>query len=392
MKYYQLVIAGAGIGGLSASLFLARAGHRVTLIEQASELTEAGAGIQIGPNAMKVLSALELADLVLQTACQPQAIAVRDAATGRNISRMLLGAAAQQRYGQTYCTLHRADLQAALLQAVRSEPLVDLQLGTALASFAQQEQGVQINLLSGSRLQADALLGADGLWSRVRAQLLNDGAPRATGHAAFRALLPTAAVPHASRANEVGVWWGRDVHVLSYPVRSGAFWNVAILAETQDAQTQGWSLDATAAQVRLALGKSCQQLSDLIDAASGWKRWNLFDRPSSKLWGQGAVSLLGDAAHPMLPYLAQGAAMALEDAAVLAKCVQTASSMPQALRAYEKLRMPRTQRVVNTARRNGRIFHLRGPLAVARDAVLALKGTEVVGLPWLYGYDASSSE
>ncbi len=375
------------MGGLAAALFLARAGQRVTLIERAAELTEAGAGIQLGPNAMKVLAGLGLDQTVLQTACEPQAIAVRDAATGRSISRMLLGPAVQQRYGHTYCTLHRADLQTALLQAVRAEPLIDLQPGTTIQSFEQRGGGVQMTLHGGTNLQADALIGADGLWSQVRSQLWNDGAPRATGHAAFRTLIPASAVPDTLRTNEVAVWWGHDVHVVSYPVRSGAFWNVAILAETQDALAQGWSLQATAADARKALGQSCTELAALVNAATDWRRWNLFDRPPAVQWGQGAVSLLGDAAHPMLPYLAQGAAMALEDASALAHCMQTASNIPQALRTYEQLRMPRTRRVVNAARRNGRIFHLRGPLAMARNAVLALKGTSVVGLPWLYGYE-----
>lgn len=428
MTSQPIVIAGAGIGGLSAALFLARAGRRVTVLEQATELLEAGAGIQLGANAMKVLAALGLRDAVLQTACQPQSIAIRDIATGRSISRMLLGAAAQRRYGETYCTVHRADLQAALLQAVQAEPLIVLKLGTAIQSFMQHTRGVLVTLQDGNALQADALVGADGLWSTVRAQSLHDGAPRATGHAAFRALLPAAAVPQALRKSEVGVWWGRAVHVVGYPVRSGDFWNVAILAETRDEETHGeipgraqnstgahsgekhrgenhtgaknngntvqaagWNLSATTADAQRALGNTCADLTALINAAPSWKRWNLFDRPAVASWGAGAVTLLGDAAHPMLPYLAQGAAMALEDAAALAQCMQSAAAVPQALRAYEQQRMPRTQRVVNTARRNGHIFHLRGPLAVARNAVLALKGTEVLGLPWLYGHSPCDS-
>ena len=418
MTSQHIVIAGAGIGGLSAALFLARAGRRVTVLEQAAELLEAGAGIQLGANAMKVLAALGLRDAVLQTACQPQSIAIRDATTGRSISRMLLGAAAQQRYGETYCTVHRADLQAALLQAVQAEPLIVLKLGTAIQSFMQHTRGVLVTLQDGNALPADALVGADGLWSTVRAQSLHDGAPRATGHAAFRALLPAAAVPQALRQSEVGVWWGRAVHVVGYPVRSGDFWNLAILAETRDetpsraqnssgvhrgeehsgenhtgaknngntVQAAGWNLSATTADAQRALGNTCADLTALINAAPSWKRWNLFDRPAVTSWGEGAVTLLGDAAHPMLPYLAQGAAMALEDAAALAQCMQSATAVPQALRAYEQQRMPRTQCVVNTARRNGHIFHLRGPLAVARNAVLALKGTEVLGLPWLYAH------
>jgi salicylate hydroxylase len=403
----HVLIVGAGVGGLSSALFLARLGCRVTLLEQAAELAEAGAGIQLGANAMKVLRALNLRDAVLARACEPQAVVVRSVHTGRSIHRMLLGAAAAQRYGETYCTLHRADLQAVLLQAVRAQPLIDLRLNAALHSFEQSGSSVQVALQSDEPVQANALIGADGLWSRVRTQLLNDGAPRANGHAAFRALLPVAQVPAAFRQSEVGVWWGQNVHVVSYPVCSGEFWNLVVLTETPSADnhadTPTWSMAASSTPVQQALHNCCVPLRDLIDAVPstpGWRRWNLFARPSSSQWvfarpsssqwGQGVVTLLGDAAHPMLPYLAQGAAMALEDAAVLARCVNQHGVNARALRHYETQRTARTARVVNTAQRNGKIFHLQGPARVLRDALLALKGTEVIGLPWLYGADVTA--
>ena len=394
MSNKHFLIAGAGIGGLSAALFLSRIGVRVGILEYAEQASESGAGIQLSPNAMRQLAALGLRDAVLRHASQPQSIAVRDVASGRTLSRMLLGAGVQKRYGETYCTLRRADLQAVLLQAVQERPLISLQWGCAVQSYVQQEQGVAVVTRQGQHLLADGLIGADGLWGRVRTQLLGDVPPRMTGHAAFRTMLSAAQVPDDLRHNEIAVWWGHRVHVVSYPVDSGQFWNVVVLAQTPDvtastqdsAMHQGWSLDARTQDVRRALGHTCEPLCSLIEIPTAWKRWNLFDRPAVTCWGEGATSLLGDAAHPMLPYLAQGAAMALEDAAVLARCVQATSGTAQALRQYEALRTPRTERVVRHARRNGQIFHMRGPLALARNAVLALRGTQVVGLPWLYGY------
>ena len=408
MNHAPITIAGAGIGGLSAALLLARGGQPVRVLEQAGVLAGTGAGIQLGPNAMKVLAHMGLREAVLETACQPQAIAVHDAATGRNITRILLGKAAQALYGETYCTLHRADLQSVLLEAVRANQLIELRLGAALSALhqeiqqdaPQEVQQVKIQLSNDEQLEASVLIGADGLHSKVRALLLQDGAPRATGHAAFRSLLPAADVPAGVSLNEVSVWWGHGVHVVGYPVRGGAWFNLAILTRTRaekHAPTQSaesWNLSATPEEAQRALGTACPQLQALVAAATSWKRWNLFDRPPAPYWSAGSVTLLGDAAHPMLPYLAQGAAMALEDAAALAQCLHnhahsadtTTADISTALSHYETLRKTRTERVVNTARRNGHIFHMRGPLAVARNAVLALKGTEVLGLPWLYGY------
>ena len=412
MNRAPITIAGAGIGGLSAALLLARGGRPVRVLEQAAALAETGAGIQLGPNAMKVLDHMGLRNDVLETACQPHAIAVRDVGTGRSITRILLGNAARARYGETYCTLHRADLQSVLLKAVRANPLLELRLDAALSALhhaveqdapqeaQQQVQPIKIQLSNDEQLEASVLIGADGLHSKVRALLLQDGAPRATGHAAFRSLLPAAEVPAGLSLNEVSVWWGHGVHVVGYPVRGGAWFNLAILTRTRaekHAPTQSaesWNLSATPEEAQRALGTACPQLQALVAAATSWKRWNLFDRPPAPYWSAGSVTLLGDAAHPMLPYLAQGAAMALEDAAALAQCLHnhahsadtTTADISTALSHYETLRKTRTERVVNTARRNGHIFHMRGPLAVARNAVLALKGTEVLGLPWLYGY------
>jgi salicylate hydroxylase len=363
----------------------------VTVLEAAKEFGEVGAGIQLGPNAMKVLAALGLEKEVLKVASQPEAIVIADAESGKPISRMLLGNAARQKYGQAYVSLHRADLHAALLTAVRAAG-VQLEVNQSLLNYEHSAQYVR--RLSGDFDQKyDVLIGADGLWSRVREQMISDGAPRATGHAAFRTLLPADAVPQALRTPHVRTWWARDVHVVSYPLRGGSLWNLVVLAEMPDSFEGGWSLSSQHDDVMRLFKRTEPQLKALLDAGGaqvqGWKRWNLFDcKPLvASQMVQDRVALLGDAAHPMLPYLAQGAAMALEDAWVLAKCLSSHPDAPHALQAYAQTRAARNAHVVRTAQRNGRIFHLSGAMALARNAVLSLQGTSVVGLPWLYGFN-----
>jgi salicylate hydroxylase len=402
VKNQHIIVAGAGIGGLSAALALARAGQRVTVLERSAQFAPVGAGIQLGPNAMKVLAQWGLQDAVLATACLPEAIAVHSATTGRSISRMLLGQAVQQRYGQVYACAHRADLHSALLQAVLSEQNIDVRCDAPVHSVdLMSAEGVQVRIGQESEpiaVQADALVAADGLWSTVRQKVFADGAPRPTGHAAYRMLLPMQAVPRTWTTAQVGLWWGSKVHVVHYPVRSGDFLNLVVLSEQPAAQaTASWAQPAEHAQVVGSMGgiaSVCAPLRELLACvpASGaqWQSWYLYDRPAAAAWAKGSVALLGDAAHPMLPYLAQGAAMAIEDAAVLAQQVAAQDSWHSALLHYEQLRRPRCERVVVAARRNGQIFHLAQPWATARDAVLAIKGTGVVGLPWLYGASVSS--
>ena len=404
MKNQHIIVAGAGIGGLSAALALARAGQRVTVLERSAQFAPVGAGIQLGPNAMKVLAQWGLQDAVRAKACLPEAIAVRSATTGRSISRMLLGQAVQQRYGQVYASVHRADLHSVLLQAVLSQNNIDVRCNAPVHSIDSiSAKGVQVRIGAATHgaqpttLAADALVAADGLWSTVRQQVFADGAPRPTGHAAYRVLLPMHCVSPAWTATQVGLWWGSKVHVVHYPVRSGDFLNLVVLSEQSAAQaTASWAQPAQQAQVLVlgsmgGTGSLCAPLRELLACvpASGaqWQSWHLYDRPAAATWAKGSVALLGDAAHPMLPYLAQGAAMAIEDAAVLAQQAALHNDWGPALQSYAQLRRPRCERVVATARRNGKIFHLAQPWATARDAVLALKGTEVVGLPWLYGAD-----
>lgn len=390
---HRFLIAGAGIGGLAAALALRQCGSEVTVLEAAAELGEVGAGIQLGPNAMKVISRLGLHDAVMREASVPEAIVIADAASGRPISRLLLGKAVLEKYGAPYVSLHRADLHRVLLEAARATG-VQIETHCSLSKYEHSTQ--KIRRRSGDIDQKfDALIGADGLWSAVRAQLLNDGAPRATGHAAFRALIPADQMPEQLRTPHVRTWWARDVHVVSYPLRGGSLWNLVVLAEVPGSGEQGWSLEANGDQVTQCFASTEPALRSLLAAGSsvGWRRWNLFDREplNAVQMVQGRVALLGDAAHPMLPYMAQGAAMALEDAWQLACSVRSHADLPTALKHYAQQRAARNARVVQTAQRNGKIFHLSGAMALARNAFLGLQGVQVLGMSWLYGVEPGAA-
>lgn len=389
---HRILIAGAGIGGLAAATALAQRGCEVKVLEAAKEFGEVGAGIQLGPNAMRVIAALGLERQVQAVASCPESIVIADASSGQTLCRMLLGSAVRERYGQAYVSMHRADLHAVLLQAAQHAG-VQLHADHLLQKYEHSAQEIQ-GLGADFAYKTDVLIGADGLWSRVRAQMLGDGLPHATGHAAFRALLPAHDVPEVLRTPHVRTWWARDVHVVSYPLRGGALWNVVVLAEMKDSHTEGWSLAASHDEVMRLFKRTEPALTRLLESCgaqeAGWKRWNLFDRKplSAMQMARGRVALMGDAAHPMLPYLAQGAAMALEDAWVLAQCLSANPNVAQALQNYAHVRAARNARVVRRAQRNGQIFHWSGVMAKARNAVLALQGTQVLGLPWLYGHDA----
>jgi salicylate hydroxylase len=397
MKTLNVVVAGAGIGGLATALALARSGHTVTVLEQATTFGEVGAGVQLGPNAVKLLAHWGLRGAAMQTACTPGAIAVRSATTGRPVTRMLLGQACAQRHGEVYATLHRADLHRVLLEAVQNESSVTLLADCAVLAM-EDDAGKPTLSSTRGEYACDLLAGADGLWSRVREHVQPTAAPSFTGHVAYRSLLPASLLPADAadqfRANDVSVWWAPRLHVVGYPLRGGQLYNLAILAEGPS-PGQGWNFDAAPGVIEQVLARcvGAKQplqpvLAQLIRAAPQWRCWPLFQRRPTPGWSRGGTTLLGDAAHPMLPYLAQGAAMALEDAAVLARCVNEGADTATALARYEQLRFPRTARVVQTAKRNAWAFHVRGPVAAARDAYLALKGTQVLGMDWLYGFEA----
>lgn len=387
----QILIAGGGIGGLAAALASARAGWQVRLYERASELGEVGAGIQLGPNVTRVLHDWALTPALQAVAAYPQRLQVRDAMTGAELGGLRLGATAQQRYGAPYATIHRADLHQLLHQALQGRDDVGIHLGQRLSGYAQTPDCVSVQTSEGATIEGDALVGADGLWSQVRTQMLADGLPRVTGHLAYRALLPQASLPEALRSQQVTVWLGPRLHAVQYPVRRGEWLNLVVIVEGQPTQDlQGWDHLASSTALRTSLGGACTPLQALVEAVPAWRLWALCDRApmtGAHEQAQGRVALLGDAAHPMRPYLAQGAGMAIEDAAELGRVLaqrEAVQDVSLLLRRYALNRWQRNARVQARSIRNGKVFHLDGPLAWGRDLSLKLLGERLLDWPWLY--------
>lgn len=394
----ELLIAGGGIGGLAAALALSRQGAQVRLLEQAPAFSEVGAGIQLGPNVVRVLQAWGLQSALQSVAAWPQQLQARSALTGDVLARLPLGDAMLQRYGAPYATIHRADLHGLLLQALQDQGLAHLQLESVVTAFVQDGAGVHVDCSVADAamhtVSAQALVGADGLWSRVRAQWPNDRVPRPTGHLAYRVLVPQKILPRVLRSQDVTVWMGEHMHAVQYPVRAGEWLNLVVLvASCPPADVQGWDLQRASQEVAQDLHKAlrgtCPPLQDLARHAQGWRLWSLCERgvvegPHHMV--QGRVALLGDAAHPMLPYLAQGAGMAIEDAQALALAWSaSALDVPQRLQHYAVQRWRRNARVQRRAQRNGDIFHSTGLLRWGRDLALRSLGARLMDIPWLYG-------
>lgn len=387
-----VIVAGAGIGGLTAALALARKGFRVTVLEQAARLEEAGAGIQLSPNAARLLIALGLKERLQAHVTTPALVAVRSGRTAREIVRIPLGDVAAQRYGAPYWVIHRGDLQAALVQAVRDTSAITLQLGTKVAGYTTHADGITVQTgpgTDGAAVSGIALIGADGLWSAVRTQLHGSVPPRFGRRTAWRATVPAQALPDVGK-DVVGLWLGTNAHLVHYPIKAGALVNVvAIVQDTWD--RPGWSEagERDELMARFTPEAWSAQPRAIVATPDRWLKWALFDRPPVRRWGDGPVTLLGDAAHPTLPFVAQGAAMAIEDAAVLADCLARDITDPaRALRTYEDQRQARTARVRRAARVNRAVYHLGGPVGFGRDTVMRMLGG--VGLlanhDWLYGW------
>jgi salicylate hydroxylase len=393
MTTRQALIAGGGIGGLAAALAASRAGWEVRLFERAAAFSEVGAGIQLGPNVVKVLHGWGLADALSAVAAFPERLQVRSAVSGQTLGELTLGDTMARRYGAPYATVHRADLHVLLLSAVQQHTEARLQLERPLQSFSQTEQAVTVKAATGPEIEGDALIGADGLWSTVRQQLLGDGLPQHTGHLAYRALLPQARLPERLRTQQLTAWLGPRMHVVHYPVRGGEWLNMVVIVQGEVVDgVDPWNHEAKADDLAAALVGSCTALQDMVQAMGGWQLWALCDRPPMQGAYQqalGRVALLGDAAHPMRPYLAQGAGMAIEDAAelgyVLAQALDPAFDVPTMLSRYALNRWQRNARVQARALRNGQIFHAEGLLRWGRDASLKLLGQKLLDLPWLYG-------
>ena len=399
MASRTIFIAGAGIGGLTASLALAARGFRVVLLEKAETLEETGAGLQLSPNATRVLIALGVQDRLGSRAVVPESINIMSARAGGEITRLPLGEAATQRAGAPYWVVHRADLQAALQSAVNDNPDVDLRLGCQFEDAVAHAKGLTVVQRRGNSRYSEvglALIGADGIWSNVRNHLFPDVAPQFSGMIAWRGTLDATQLPREYTAPRVQLWMGPGAHLVAYPISGARRINVvAIVPGTWN--RPGWSAPGDGLELKSIFGASRWPgpARMMLGAVDDWKRWALFTVPESGRWYDGTIGLLGDAVHAMLPFAAQGAGMAIEDAAVLAKCMaetqnEGGPSIPAAMQRYARLRRPRVSRVQRTARQSGRIYHLTGAAALARDLAIKLMGADrmLARQDWIYHWRA----
>jgi salicylate hydroxylase len=389
----HVIVGGAGIGGLTAALALARAGMRVTVFEQAEKLEETGAGLQLSPNASRILIALGLRERLAAVAVAPQAIRVMAGGSAREIVRIPLGNEAERRYGAPYWSVHRGDLQSALADAVRGELDAMLELGVRLEDFAAHVNGVSVIGKRGTQVLSErgiALIGADGIWSSVAARLYRSQPATFRHRTAWRALVSADAVPEEFRQPFVHLWLGHDAHLVHYPVKAGKLINIVGIVHDEWNEV-GWSAagDRTDILRHFARWAWSEKARALISIPDRWLKWALYDRKHPFRAAKVPVTLLGDAAHPMLPFLAQGAAMAIEDAAVVADMLGKYLDDPNdALRAYAGARWHRTARAQQFSRRQGRIYGMTGPEALVRNLAMRAMGGEKLRAryDWLYSW------
>jgi salicylate hydroxylase len=365
-----VLIAGAGIAGLALALGLARRNVKVRVLERRSDLSEAGAGIQLGPNAIGVLQRLGVAARLEPSTGRPEAIEVMEGATGRQVGRLPLGSWLERRHGAPYRVAHRADLHGALLEAARETPEIELVTGFEVGGWRDTGDGIEASALDGRVAAGQLLVGADGLWSALRRGLFPEHPLTYSGKMAVRTVLPMPADGSRFARPVTGVWLGRDAHVVHYPVRDHRELAVVAIVD-ESVPREGWGGEIGALSVQARLVSFSAELLTFLSRASDWRAWSLFDPPPLPAWAQGRIGLIGDAAHPILPFLAQGGAMALEDAETLACLIAANAAQPErAFALLQSLRRDRVHRVQSASRENGRLFHARGLERVARGTVM----------------------
>ncbi len=393
MKFsLPFLVSGGGIGGLAAALSLARNGHAVRVFEQSSEFKEIGAGIQLGPNVFRMFEVLGLTDAIKGLAAFPENLVMMDALTGEEITRVPVGGKAfSARFGgYPYAVIHRADMHQVYLEACQAEKGIELSVSRKVLRYEDRSDKtrdrVVLHMEDGEKIEGCALIGADGLWSRVREQMLGDGKPRVSGHIAYRAVLKREDVPEGLWQNNVVLWAGPKTHLVHYPLRRGELYNLVAVFHS-DKYDEGWNTFGDPGELHERFSGERPEVLALLAKIEAWKMWVLCDREPVREWSKGRVTLLGDAAHPMLQYLAQGANMATEDGVVLAACVGlSGGDIEGAFKRYQDERYLRTARVQTTARFYGDVFHVSGVLRELRNAWLAEPSAGPPGqaMAWLY--------
>ena len=390
----KVTVVGGGLGGLTAAAALLKHGCEVTVLEQASELGEIGAGVQLSPNAMKVMRALGLEQQVLGVAFEPGSHVIRSWRSGRVLSETRLKGPLQSAYGAGYYGFHRADLHRVLQQAVPAERVI---LGARCSEVRFGPEGAGVTLEDGRRFDSDVLIGADGVHSVVRAAMLGEESPRFTGNVCWRGLVPASAMAPGAISPDMTVWFGPGASFIYYYVRGGELVNWVAMCEAPEWRSESWKFEGDRNELIERYRKWHPTVRELIEKSDRYLKWALLDRDPLPRWTQGAATLLGDAAHPMLPYLAQGACMAIEDGyAVAAHLARHPGDVPQALKAYEAARRERTARVQLLARARAVENHLHSPLSqVKRNIRYALQrfadpSKHTYKIEWIYGHDVTA--
>jgi 2-polyprenyl-6-methoxyphenol hydroxylase-like FAD-dependent oxidoreductase len=381
------IIAGGGIGGLGTALALAKKGFPVHVLEQATEFREIGAGIQLGPNVFTPFKKLGIRDRVLEDVAIPTGLEMRDALTGDLITRMPLGDDLTRRFGDTYAVIHRADLHGIIYDACKVLPNITLETNARVLDYDDKGDEVVVSMEDGRRIRGRAMIGGDGMWSKTRQKIVGDGKPRVSGHIAYRAVLKREDVPADLWNPDVVLWAGPRTHLVHYPLRRGELYNLVAVFHS-DHYSEGWDQAGDPALLHAHFQGQVPAVLRMLEKIETWKMWVLCDREPVKNWTQGRVTLIGDAAHPMLQYLAQGACMALEDAVCLAeKAEAKPDDVEGAFLDYQNARYLRTARVQLMARVYGEAYHARGPIAELRNNMLKARTPEqaIEGIAWLYG-------
>jgi len=390
-----VLVAGGGIGGLAAALALTRRGFSVKVLEQAPELGEIGAGIQLGPNAFAAFDALGIGDKARGRAVYTDEMVMHDALDETLVGRIPTGEAFRRRFGNPYAVIHRADVHMSLLEGAQASDRIEVLTSTTVQRIDQDEHGVTVHDTRGGTHRGLALIGADGVKSAVRRQYVGDEA-RVSGHVVYRAVIDKKDFPADLQWNAASIWVGPNCHLVHYPLRGGEQYNVVVTFHSREQEE--WSVrEGSRAEVQSYFEGICAKARQLIDLPKDWKRWATADREPIGQWTFGRAVLLGDAAHPTLQYLAQGACMALEDAVTLGEALRVHQTLETgdfapAFEHYQRSRIARTARIVLSAREMGRIFHAKGVERLVRNELWKGRSQERFydAMEWLYGWRAET--
>ena len=386
-KKQSIIVVGGGIGGLAAAQALTQQGIAVLLLEQADHIGEIGAGIQLGPNAYAALDALRAGAAARSRSVFTDHLIMMDAVDAHEVARIEVGDAFRERFGNPYGVIHRADIHLSILEAVQNNPLIQFKTSVRIERIEQDDDGVTLTDSNGNFYRADAVIGCDGVRSVVR-DALHGEPPRVTGHVVYRAVVDEKDMPEDLRVNAPMLWAGPRCHLVHYPLRGGKQYNLVVTFHSKEQEE--WGVTEGSKEEVLSYFEGIHpRPRQMLDRPTSWRRWATADREPVEKWGEGRVTILGDAAHPMTQYLAQGACSALEDAVVLGQAIKQCNfDLASAFLLYETIRIPRTARILWSAREMGRLYHAKGVERQVRNQLWDGRTQEQFydAMQWLYGW------